>query len=118
MILRRSDQIVLVCLVAVMLGIALGMRATVAPGLQIAQFVKRLTEPLDLNTATLDELIDLPGVGPVLAQRIIEYREAHGGFKSVDELLQIRGIGPKRLEQLKGRVRVGPPPFAHPGSSR
>ncbi len=118
MMLRKTDQIVLVCLIAVIVAIALGTRAAFAPETQIAQFVQRLTEPLDLNTATIEELIDLPGIGPVLARRIIEYREAYGGFKTVEELLQIRGIGPKRLEQIKERVRVGPSSFAHPSSSR
>ncbi|NLV91602.1 MAG: MBL fold metallo-hydrolase [Firmicutes bacterium] len=60
---------------------------------------------LDLNTATLDELLELPGVGPVLAERIIAHRRAKP-FKSVDELLQIKGIGAKTLENLKPWVKV------------
>lgn len=109
MTLKRSDQIVLICLTALTVAIALGMRATLAPELQITRFITKFNEPLDLNTATLEELIDLPGIGPVLAQRIIEYRGARGGFKSVEELLEIRGIGPKRFDQLKDRVRVKVP---------
>lgn len=108
MTLKKSDQLVLVGFVAVALATALLTRATLAPEKSIAQFVTRLSEPLDLNTATLEELIDLPGIGPILARRIIEYREARGGFKSVEELLEVRGIGPKRLEQLRQRVEVGP----------
>lgn len=118
MMLKRSDQIVLICVIIAIVGIVLGTRAVFAPEPKIAQFVKKLTEPLDLNTATLEELIDLPGIGPVLARRIVEYREAHGGFRSIEELLQIRGIGPKRLEQIRGRVRISPPPLAKPSSSR
>jgi competence protein ComEA len=57
-----------------------------------------------LNTATLEELDALPGVGPVTAQKIIEYREQHGAIASVDELDAIAGIGPSRLEQLRELV--------------
>ena len=57
--------------------------------------------PVHLNTATLEELDALPGVGPVTAQKIIEYREQHGAFSSIDELDAIPGIGPARLEQLR-----------------
>ncbi len=62
--------------------------------------------PIDLNRATAEQLEAIPGVGPVLAQRIIEYRQANGRFNSVDELLEVRGIGPKRLEQLRAYVVV------------
>ena len=60
--------------------------------------------PVHLNTATLEELDALPGVGPVTAQKIIDYREQHGAFASVDELDAIPGIGPARLEQLRELV--------------
>lgn len=118
MTLKKTDQLVLLGFIAVALATALLTRATLAPEKSLAQFVTRLSEPLDLNAATLEELIDLPGIGPVLAQRILEYRERRGGFQSVEELLEIRGIGPKRLEQLRGRVRVQPPPLARPTQSQ
>jgi competence protein ComEA len=57
--------------------------------------------PVHLNTATLEELDALPGVGPVTAQKILDYREQHGAFASIDELDAIPGIGPARLEQLR-----------------
>jgi competence protein ComEA len=57
--------------------------------------------PVHLNTATLEELDALPGVGPVTAQKIVDYREQHGAFASIDELDAIPGIGPARLEQLR-----------------
>jgi competence protein ComEA len=62
------------------------------------------TGPVHLNTATLEQLDALPGVGPVTAQKILDYREQHGAFGSVDELDAIPGIGPARLEQLRGLV--------------
>ncbi|MFD6568240.1 helix-hairpin-helix domain-containing protein [Micromonospora profundi] len=62
--------------------------------------------PLNLNTATLAQLDALPGVGPVLAQRILAYRDQHGGFKGVGDLRQVDGIGDARYEQLKDLVTV------------
>jgi competence protein ComEA len=58
--------------------------------------------PVHLNSATLEQLDALPGVGPVTAQKILDYRQQHGAFASVDELDAIAGIGPARLEQLRG----------------
>lgn len=62
--------------------------------------------PLDLNTATADQLDDLPGVGPVLAQRIVAYRTQHDGFRSVEQLQEVSGIGAHRFADLKPLVRV------------
>jgi competence protein ComEA len=61
---------------------------------------------VNLNTATLAEFDTLPGVGPVLAQRIVDYRTKHGGFRSVDELRQIDGVGDARYAELKDLVTV------------
>jgi competence protein ComEA len=60
--------------------------------------------PVHLNSATLDQLDALSGVGPVTAQKIIDYRQEHGGFRSVDELDAVPGIGPARLAELRGAV--------------
>jgi competence protein ComEA len=57
--------------------------------------------PLHLNTATLEQLDELPGIGPSTAQKILDFREEHGAFTSVDELDAVPGIGPARLEQLR-----------------
>jgi competence protein ComEA len=62
--------------------------------------------PIDLNTATADLLDTLPGVGPTLAGRILEWREQHGRFSSVDELLEVSGIGPKTFAELEPLVTV------------
>jgi competence protein ComEA len=62
--------------------------------------------PLDLNAATLTQLDALPGVGPATAQAIIDHRARVGRFRSVEELLDVRGIGPAKLEQLRPLVRV------------
>jgi competence protein ComEA len=60
--------------------------------------------PLDLNSATLEQLEGLPGIGPVTAQKILDYRQAHGAFHSVVELGGVPGMGPAHMAQLKGLV--------------
>ncbi|WAX80112.1 ComEA family DNA-binding protein [Streptomyces sp. KMM 9044] len=77
---------------------AAGGPAGVAPGAGPAT-------PVSLNTATLDQLDGLPGVGPVLARHILDYRTRNGGFRSVDELREVNGIGDRRFADLKNLVR-------------
>jgi competence protein ComEA len=60
--------------------------------------------PISLSSATAEQLDTLDGIGPTLAQRIVAYRDAHGGFRSVEELRQVEGIGDKRFEALKAAV--------------
>jgi competence protein ComEA len=62
------------------------------------------TGPVHLSTATLEQLDSLPGIGPVTAQKILDYRQKHGAFTSVDELDAVPGIGPARLDQLEDLV--------------
>ncbi|MFI2374428.1 helix-hairpin-helix domain-containing protein [Streptomyces sp. NPDC018964] len=63
------------------------------------------TAPVSLSTATLDQLDALPGVGPVLAQHIVDHRTRNGGFRSVDELREVNGIGDRRFAELRNLVR-------------
>jgi competence protein ComEA len=59
---------------------------------------------ISLSSATVEQLDGLDGIGPTLAQRIVQWREAHGGFRSVDQLREVEGIGDKRLQALKAAV--------------
>jgi competence protein ComEA len=68
------------------------------------EFLKK--HPLNLNRATAEQLEALPGVGPSLAQKILDYRKEHGGFKSVEKLDDVPGIGPKKLEDITPLVTV------------
>jgi competence protein ComEA len=77
------------------------VRVPAAPGGASAAAPGAASGPVHLNTATLEQLDALPGVGPVTAQKILDYREQHGAFSSIDELDAIPGIGPARLEQLR-----------------
>jgi comEA protein len=67
-------------------------------------------KPIDLNTATTQQLQQLPGIGPATAKKIIELREKSGQFRRVEDLLAIRGISDKRLEKLRPFVTVSPAP--------
>jgi len=96
---------------------AINLAAPLADGMQVI-VPRRLPAPpgaaepsaagpagrVSLGSATVEQLDSLPGVGPVTAQKIVDYRAAHGGFRSVDDLDAIPGIGPARLEQLRELV--------------
>src|SRR5579864_1524538 len=72
------------------------------------------TKPIDLNVANVKELQELPGVGPVTAQRIIDLREKSGRFHRVEDLLAVRGISQKKLDAMRPYVTVSAPPAAAP----
>jgi len=64
-------------------------------------------KPVNINTATSQELQQVPGIGPATAEKILQMRKSYGAFKSVDDLLAIRGLGPKRLEKMRKYLTVG-----------
>ena len=77
-----------------------------------AAFAKKKppAHPININTATAADLQQIPGIGPSTAQKILDTRKSYGAFKSVDDLLAIKGIGPKKLEKMRKYLTVGRPP--------
>ena len=72
-----------------------------------AEEVVPVKEPVDINSATAEELESLMGIGTVLAQAIVDYRAEHGPFASVDELLDVSGIGEAKLDNIRDDVTIG-----------
>ena len=64
-------------------------------------------KPININTANSEELQQVPGIGPVTAEKILQMRKSYGAFKSVDDLLSIKGFGKKRLEKMRKYLTVG-----------
>lgn len=79
---------------------------TLALALVLALCSFAATAAINLNTATKDELVALPGIGPAKAQAILDYRNKNGAFKSIEELKDVKGIGAKRYEKIKGELTV------------
>jgi len=71
---------------------------------------ERISKPVDINEASKEELERLPGIGPTLADRILQYREKHGKFKRIEEIKQVRGIGERTFQRIKSLITVSNPP--------
>jgi competence protein ComEA len=78
-------------------------------GAQKPPAAERVTGPVNVNTASAAELEKLPGIGPAVAGRIIEYRQKNGGFKKLEDLMNVRGIGEKTFLKLKPMLTLTPP---------
>lgn len=99
---------ILLALLAGTVGIALAAPGGDATGDAGTKTEKvEAADTVDINRAGTAELQSLPGIGPSLAARIIAYRDENGPFERVEQLLAVRGIGPKLLARLKDRVSVG-----------
>ena len=106
--MRRTFVLVAMCLGLFVMAFPGNAPAAPAPGaFQSAEAEDQ--ETVELNTATAAELRTLPGVGVRTAERIIEYREEHGGFERVEDIMNVRGIGEKTFLRLRPLIRVDEP---------
>jgi len=112
----RKSEWILLGLTAVFLCVLLALflhdraelnRQSVVTAVEVPQeeILPDLT-PLDLNTATVEELRRLPGIGEELAERIVAYREEHGPFEAVEQIMEVSGIGEGKFAALEGRITV------------
>jgi len=93
-------------------GLALAMAALLTAGPAMAAAKPAPAAKVNLNTATVDQLTTLPGVGAKLAARIVEYRQKSGRFGSAQELMNVRGIGEKNFQKIEAWLTVGEAPKA------
>ena len=89
------------------LGVALLALIVLTAGTVVPLSAAEKVDPIDLNRATAQDLTQLPGVGEAIAKRIVDFREQHGPFKRVEDLMKVKGIGEKSLEKIRPYVRVG-----------
>jgi competence protein ComEA len=88
-------------------GLALAMAALLVSGPAMAAGKPAPTAKVNINTASVEQLTTLPGVGPKLAARIVEYRQKSGTFRSTQELINVRGVGEKNFAKLEPWLSVG-----------
>jgi competence protein ComEA len=101
-------------LIAAIFGIAVGAAAASAQNKPTtpkaaATATATATAPVNLNTATAEQLATIPGVGPRMAERIIDYRQKNGGFKKVEDLMNVSGVGEKSFLKMKPLITVTAP---------
>jgi len=90
-------------------ALALAVASMLSTGVAFAAAKPAPAGKVNINTATVEQLTTLPGVGPKLAARIVEHRQKSGGFKSAQELMNVKGIGEKNFEKIQGYLTLGEP---------
>jgi competence protein ComEA len=93
-------------LTAVALTVLLASAAIAAPATGSSSSKESPASPLDLNSASAEQLTEIPGIGKVMAQRIVEWRDQNGPYRRVEDLLKVKGIGEKSFQKLRPYVKV------------
>src|ERR1700722_17104487 len=110
---RMSQRAAFALLCLILVGIELSSAA-----LCFSATKKPPAHPIDINAASAAQLQEVPGIGPATADKILQMRKSYGAFKTVDDLLSVRGIGPKRLEKMRKYLVAGhTAPGRKPGGS-
>lgn len=98
----KEEKIVLFTIAAgILAGVLITLFVHIPQKPMAAAVASAESQPVNINTATADELSRLPGIGETFAARIIEYRVSHSGFKNIEELRNVKGIGEKKFEKIK-----------------
>ena len=115
---KIADWMILVGFIFIIVGLALGMRnqdkkgdlkfvkAVITPGIEVKTKVQSRSGLININTASLAELDSLSGIGPVIGQRIIDYRIANNGFKDIKEIQMVKGIGEKMFAKIMDKIEI------------
>lgn len=93
------------CVAILILGSAGHVRAD--DGSSAGTDTRGPAQPIDINSATPEQLTEIPGIGTAIAQRIVEFREKEGPFRKVEDLMKVRGIGEKSFQKIRPYVKVG-----------
>ena len=108
-IFSKSERSFILCLVIlglVCVGVSYSGKTFSSPSVETIEF-KEPSISININTAQRGELERLPGIGPVLAERIIFYRQTAGGFKAIEEIRNVKGIGDRKFEKIKDMIVIG-----------
>lgn len=98
----KSRKTRIVCVLALCLGLALGSVSVMSQ----QKPAGATTEKINLNTATSEQLQSIPGIGPVTAKSILDYRAKVGKFNKIEEIINVKGIGEKKFQKIKDRLTV------------
>jgi|UniRef100_A0A7V3RHR9 competence protein ComEA len=105
--MSRKEVIILSSLIAIIFIINIfGYVKQKSNKRSYAMIIEEGIRQISINSADVEELCALPGIGPAIAQRIVEYRKKNGGFKSIDEIKAVKGIGEKLFEKIKPYIKI------------